>query len=139
MENIIINQPPLRYQWIARYSDGTFLEQNYLKEDEHNFGHIDQERLVSIDLVDEYGNIPFSVNIKNQMLFVNGMFFHVKLTEKNDCRVIYFRRIRQNVYGNNDTFVFQALGLQSTENGKNYQLIMLINELDNTVQFVQKK
>lgn len=134
---IQLQPPPIRYQWVAEYTDGTELHQHYGREDEKNFGHIEQEKLHSLALEDINGNRPYRVNVTNSTLYLMNVALHVKLT-KTPARVIYFRRITQTINGDGTTVVKHAIGLQATEDGKNYQQIALIGE-DDTIELIQKK
>lgn len=139
MDNDIqIQQPELKYHWLAIYKDGTELAQNYGLEDEHHYGHIDQEKLKIIALVNKRGERPHSLNLEDSTLNLNGVSLHVKLTQENKVRPIYFRRIAMTINGGEKPVVKHALGLQATENNKNYQLIALIGE-DETIELLQKK
>jgi hypothetical protein len=51
-DNIIMPvTPELDYQFVCHYNDGEKLYQNSGKDDEHHFGHIDQDRLERFELV----------------------------------------------------------------------------------------
>ncbi len=136
--SIPVLRPSIKFQWVATYSDNTELFQNYLSDDEHNFGHINQDRLISLSLVDENNDRPYSVNVVDGTLTINGQTFHIKLTPENKTRLIYFRRIRTAMHGSFKDVVIHAIGLQSTFEDKNYQFIALISE-SGTIEFVQKK
>lgn len=137
MTEIQIQRPPaIRYQWVAEYNDGTELHQHYGEEEEKHFGHIEIEKLHSLALEDTDGNRPYRVNVTNSTIYLKNVALHVKLA-KTPPRVIYFRRIAQSLNSGN-TVVKHAIGLQATEEGKNYQQIALIGE-DDKIELLQKK
>lgn len=140
-----IQRPPtIELEWIATYNDGSELKQNYEKENEHHFGHIDQERLTIFRLVNKEGKPIAAINIKDQKLAISGGRFFIEFPRDKDGnkvkgKLVYFRRVRNDFTPNGIIVsVRYCLGLQANIDGKNYQQYVFINN-DGTFTLSQQK
>ena len=132
--------PELDYQFVCHYDDGEKLYQNSGKDDEHHFGHIDQDRLERFELVGK--NKSYSVNVRTGEFDLNGTkIYFDSLPKEAEYRLIYFRRVNKLLgeggeeYGTHLRYCF---GLQCNYEGKNKQVLVWINE-DDSLSIGNKK
>jgi len=131
-DDILVNSPDVKIQWRVLYEDQTTLDQNYKKENEHHFGHIDQEKLVAFILINNDDMPILSVDVRNGEILVYNLHLKVsfpKGEKESDFKLIYFRRIRQ-VFEHTGTVIVvkHAVGLQKNIDGKNYQQIIMVDD-----------
>ena len=109
----------LSYEWICKYDDGTELRQyDDIHDEEYNFRHIDQGKLVEFALVSKSDpSKSFSINVKNGVFSIDGkeiteitvnnqpvsLGFRFSDKDKveskigNKAAVIYYRRVQRAV------------------------------------------
>lgn len=149
MENTVLHgvKPELELEWLVIYDDGTELKQNYDKGDagdEHNFGHIDQDRLREFWLVDETGERHFGVNVRTQSIMIGDVQFYVEFPRDKegheiDGKLVYFRRIKNDFAPEGiTTTVRYCIGLQANIDGRNRQQYLFVN-MDGSFTLSQQK
>jgi len=133
---IKITPPDLDYEFICHYDNGEKLLQNANTKNEHHFGDIDKEKLERFELV---GNgKSYSVNMRTGEFDLNGVkVFFDDLPQDGEYKLIYFRRVRQMI-NSDESSVKYCFGLQCNYEGKNYQVLVWINE-DDSLSIGDKK
>jgi hypothetical protein len=140
-----IKPETLELEWLAEYTDDSALRQNYQREDEHHFGHIDQDKLSVFWLIDSAtGEKLFGVDVHEQTILVGDVPFIVefprtKAGEPVKGKLVYFRRVRNDFAPEGiTTTVRYAIGLQANIDGRNHQQYLFIN-MDGTFTLSQQK
>lgn len=131
----------MEYEFIAHYSDGEKLYQNFNKENEHHFGHIDQDRLEIFELFSKRLKKSYSVHLKTGEFLLAGQNCYAKDLPRNaDYRLIYFRRVRES-FKRSGTITTKkyCFGLQCDIEGRNYQVIFFIDGETGEVTVHNKK
>lgn len=116
----------MNIKWIVEYVDNTKLYQFTPEGQENLFKDIDLSKLRKfIILTDKYKVI---LDMKDGSFEVNGLKLMFEgFDQKNDFRLIYFKRIGQNLgNGQVDTKVF--IGWQTTQGNKNHKRFLRIEE-----------
>lgn len=141
-----VGRSELDFEWLARYEDGSVLKQyDDEKDEEHHFGHIDQERLREFVLFSRRGpSKTVSVNLRNGLFFLNGkvleelevnghkiplghMFLGKKISKR---KLIYFRRVRRDFdmdAGTMTATISYILGYDVVADGKKIKEILQVN------------
>jgi len=137
----------LDFEWLARYNDSSVLRQfDDEKNEEHHFGHIDQERLREFVLVSRQDPLKtLHVNLQNGLFFLNGkvlekinvdgkeislghMFLGAEVEKK---KLIYFRRVRRDFdmgTGKVKATIAYITGYEVTlTNGESFKEVLQIN------------
>jgi hypothetical protein len=104
--------------WTAYYSDGTELNQFENGVEAHMFKDIDESRLQTFKVTNEFGTS--SVNLNTGVFSINGHNIRFKHFPC-DRRLVYFRRTRQTL-GKGTQFA-EFLGWQSTYDGRNVKVV----------------
>ena len=132
--------PKLDYQFVCHYSDGEKLLQNDGLENEHHFGHIDHGKLRRFELVGK--GKSYSVDVKTGEFNLNGVKLYFQfLPSEAKYRLVYFRRVQQvlKTGGSGGEYHLKyCFGLQCTHEGKNYKVLVWINE-DGSLNIGNKK
>ena len=140
-----IKPDKLELEWLAEYTDGYTMSQNADQEDEHNFGHIDQDKLENFWLVDSSSDEKmFGVNVKTQAIILGDIPFYIEFPRTKagtevTGKLVYFRRIRNDFTPEGViTSVRYAIGLQANIDGRNHQQYLFVN-MDGTFTLSQQK
>ena len=142
----------LKYEWIAKYNDGTELRQyDDKKQLVYHFGHIDQEKVVEFILESKTEpKFIVSVNLKNGVFYINnkpvketlidnikiplGLFFGDKKIVSswgNKAKLIYVRHIRRDFNmgtGTVSVSMTYELGYEGKVDGKDEKHTIVIDE-----------
>lgn len=134
-----IRPETLELEWLAIYTDGTSLAQNYgvgRENGERHFGDIDLEKLALFCLVENEVR-HFSLDVKNQAILIGEVPFFVEFPRnvdntKADSKIVYFRRVRNDFHPEGTvTTVRYAIGFQAVVQleryKKNFQQYLFIN------------
>lgn len=136
-----IRPEDLEFEFVCHYNDGTELLQEYGTENEKNFGHIDQSKLETFELVSALRNIK--LNIKTGEFDIDGFKCQFKLRDipQEDIKreLVYFRRIRNDFTPEGPvTTVRYGLGWRATIDGQSHIRLILI-ERDGSYTFMMNK
>lgn len=140
------------YEWICHYEDGTKLYQNHNSgEDEHNFGHIQQDKLGVFELTNGQNSIKVDLqtgkfNINGQEI---GFDLGFKLHEDKQSayhldpekyELIYFCRVRRDFApeGMIETVKY-FVGWKTNIDGVVYQRLALVDEDTGSIDFVNNR
>lgn len=148
------NRAELAYEWVARYKDGTELNQyDDTKLLVHHFGHIDQDKIYEFELVPRKNSLfPVTVNLETGLFFIDGKAFTevfqgetriplgLFLSDKkvssswgNKAKLICFRHVRRDFVPGEQGFYMKAsmvyeIGWEATVNGKHEECKLLVDE-----------
>jgi len=142
----------LKYEWIAKYSDGTELRQyDDKKKSVYHFGHIDKDKVVEFTL-ESKTDVKFtvSVNLKTGLFYINdkpvekiqiektqvplGISFGNKKVVSswgNKAKLIFVRHIRRDFnmgYGTVTVKINYELGYEATIEDKHEKHTIVIDE-----------
>ena len=142
----------LKYEWIAKYNDGTELKQyDNEKQLVYHFGHIDREKVVEFILESKTEpKFTVSVNLESGLFYINGksvkdilvdnikiplgLFFNDKKIVSswgNKAKLIYVRHVRKDFNmgkGTVSTSMTYELGYEAKVDGKHEKHIIVIDE-----------
>jgi len=130
----------LKYEFICHYNNGLNLLQNDGTQDENNFSDIDQDKLEIFELRSKEKS--FSVNLKTGEFMFNGLsIYFEELPNQADYRLVYFRRVRQTQMSNGllKRKIKYCFGLQCVFEGKNYQVLVWIDEETDEISIGTRK
>ena len=115
--------------WIAQYNDGTSLRQFNPDNSENLFKVIDQDKLEEFCLLDN--EIAYSVNLNTGIFNINGLKLGFdEVSKDDDLRLIYFRRVRQNMGATPSVDVTYNIGYQTTKDSRNIKRYLMISDKD---------
>ena len=142
----------LKYEWIAKYNDGTELKQyDDEKQLVYNFAHIDQEKVTEF-VLESKTDVKFtiSVNLKTGLFKINNKsaekirvgktliplglsFANKKIVSSwgNKAKLIYVRHVRKDFNlgtGVTSTSINYELGYEATVDGKHEKHTIIIDE-----------
>ncbi len=120
-------------EWTAIYKDDSILEQFTEDGRERLFKEIDQDKLSVFRLDNRFDCYQYRVNLKDGSFEINDERFTFNGFENSKFKLIYFKRVRQNL-GGADTKIIYNIGWQTSIKGANYQRIMQIHP-DNSISF----
>lgn len=118
----------MNFEWKATYKDNSTLKQ-FTGGQEAKFSDIDLDNLDSFYLYSTSNPTAILLNFRDGNIYLNGN----RITfGAFDNRLIYFRRVRQDVGMNSmgPRTVNHIIGMQATVDGKNKKLMFAVN--DNT-------
>lgn len=125
------------YTWTAIYLDNTKLEQFSEVGRERLFKEIDQDRLYELQLHGDYTD--YLVNLVDGSFEINTTKFSFNGFDNSKFKLIYFKRVRQNLGGVVPIEITYNIGWQVAGDSKqaNQQRIMQIHP-DNSISFEVK-
>jgi len=142
----------LKYEWIAKYKNGTELRQyDDKKQLVYHFGHIDRERVVEFMLESKAEpKFTVSVNLENGLFYINnkpvekilvektqiplGLFFGNKKIVSSwggKAKLIFVRHVRRDFNmgtGTASVKINYELGYEATVDGKHEKHTVVIDE-----------
>jgi len=133
-------------EWTAKFRDGSELKQyNDNSNEEHHFGHIDQERLKEFVLTSkvDFKN-TISVNLETGLFYLNGnLFKELKIKDRKinigypfkdkkviKKKLIYFRQVRRDFDMGKGTMaatISYILGFEARIDRKKIKSVIQIN------------
>jgi len=147
-----IARQELKYEWIAKYNDGTELKQyDDKKQLVYHFGHIDREKIVEFILESKTEHLfAVSVNLKTGLFYINnkpvekiqvdkeqihlGLYFgNKKIVSSwgNKAKLIYVRHVRRDFNmgtGITSAKINYELGYEAMIDGKHEKHTIVIDE-----------
>ena len=127
----------LIFTWKAIFSDGSIIEQ-FENDVENRFQLVKDkfDDLILFSLVNKDYSQCFTVDLTHGLIFFNTILFKDKIENKENCRLIYFRRhtVELNQSGKElGHSIEYHLGFQYLKDGKNQKIILIIDEKGNWV------
>lgn len=128
---------PLSFTWKAIFSDGSIIEQ-FENDVENRFQLVKDkfDKLILFSLVNKDYSQCFTVDLTHGLILFNTILFKDKIENKENCRLIYFRRhtVELNQSGKETNHKIQYhLGFQYLKDGKNQKIILIIDEKGNWI------
>jgi len=122
----------LSFYWMAKFEDSILFQFDNGKENRFQLVKDNLDKLIFFHLYQKDGNKRFIVDLKNGIIKYNSSSLPEIKEEKNNIRLIYFRRhtikIGEIDLKEKSHIITYFLGLQWTFNNKNKNIILQIND-----------
>jgi len=122
----------LSFYWMAKFEDSILFQFDNGKENRFQLVKDNLDKLLFFHLYHKDGNKRFIVDLKNGIIKYNSSSLPEIKEEKNNIRLIYFRRhtikIGEIDLKEKSHIITYFLGLQWTFNNKNKNIILQIND-----------